>query len=220
MSVKVMGLVWDLTEVSREEKYILLAYADHADHDGGSIFPKVSTIAKKTGYSNRSVQRITRKLETSGYLVPEGGQKGGVGITPHWRIPMKDDRIAPLPKGDNNGSERVTPATPKGDTTMSPDSSLSVINLNDIKELGGVGFYIYSFFGYDYGEAVAKEKAGIDQLVQLWGEEKICVMADYYHEQQPELDLRQLLKKIVDNVDYFDSVYIKDKNETPKEINY
>jgi DnaD/phage-associated family protein len=124
MSVKVMGLVWDL-KISREEKFILLAYADHADHDGGSIFPRVSTIAEKTGYSERSTQRITRLLEDSGYLVGAGGQKGGAGITAHWYIPMKGDKIAPIPKGDISDSKRVTNETEKGDIAVSPDPSVN-----------------------------------------------------------------------------------------------
>ena len=70
MSVKIMGLVWDL-DLPQNEKFVLLAYADHADHNGNNIFPAVSTIAEKTGYSERSIQGITRSLEEKGYLIKE-----------------------------------------------------------------------------------------------------------------------------------------------------
>ena len=44
MSVKAMSWVWD-QDIPREQKFVLLAYADHADHDGGNIYPAVDTIA-------------------------------------------------------------------------------------------------------------------------------------------------------------------------------
>ncbi len=197
MSVKVMGLVWDL-KISREEKFILLAYADHADHEGGSIYPKVSTIAEKTGYSKRSVQRITRLLEDSGYLVAVSGQKGGVGITAHWHIPMKDDKIAPISKGDNSGSERVTLTTKKGDTAMSPDPSLTIINpsMEDIKKLGDVGIYILDLVGLDYNDADKKIRAGINQLIAKYGERRLADLACLVVEDYPKIKLGALFKRI------------------------
>lgn len=126
MSVKIMGLVWDL-DIDRDEKYILLAYADHADHEGGNIRPSVDLIARKTGVSKRTVQRHTRSLQDAGYLIPEGGQKGGRGRTARWRIPIKGDKLTPIPiKGDNQSTERVTSTTLKGDIAVSPESSLTI----------------------------------------------------------------------------------------------
>jgi len=142
MSVKISTLVWQL-ELPRGHRLVLLAYADHASHDGTNVFPSVALIARKTGYSERSVQRITRRLVSQGLLRPDGGQTGGRKITARWRIPLADDRIASLgsekgdktgaervtpaaQKGDNSSLERVTPVTQKGDTAMSPESSLTV----------------------------------------------------------------------------------------------
>lgn len=133
MSVKVMGLVWD-EQMDRSMKFVLLAYADHADHEGGSIYPAIETIAKKTGYDARSVQRITTNLESAGYLVLEPGhdRQGGPGKSTRWRIPIKGDKIAPIPKGDKTNKQRVTKRTQrvtknavKGDT-VSPDPSSTV----------------------------------------------------------------------------------------------
>lgn len=84
MSSKVTGAVWDMP-LSRDHKLVLLAYADHADHDGRSIYPAVITVAKKTGYSTRSIQAITRELEASGRLVADGVGPHG---TRRWRIPL------------------------------------------------------------------------------------------------------------------------------------
>jgi len=61
MSVKVMGLVWD-AELPKQEKFVLLAYADHAGHNGENIFPAVATMCRKTGFSDRSIQKITKRL--------------------------------------------------------------------------------------------------------------------------------------------------------------
>lgn len=79
MSVKTMALVWDLDNeiIDREEKYVLLAYADHSDHDGRNMYPSIDLICKKTGYSERSIQTITRSLEEKGFLIEDGkGPKG------------------------------------------------------------------------------------------------------------------------------------------------
>jgi DnaD/phage-associated family protein len=133
MSVKVMGWVWD-QDIPRDEKFVLLAYADHAEHDGSRVFPAIQKVAKKTGYSERSVQRITRKLEESGWLIPEYGQEGGRGISAHWRIPIeKGDILSQTEKGDKRDDKRVpfeTERVPndalKGDIAVSPEPSLTI----------------------------------------------------------------------------------------------
>jgi hypothetical protein len=68
MSGKVIGQVYDL-DLDHPEQSILLAYADHADHNGGSVRPSIGLIAWKTGYSTRQVQRITQSLIRAGLLV-------------------------------------------------------------------------------------------------------------------------------------------------------
>jgi hypothetical protein len=71
MSVKVTGKVWD-SDLPRDMKFVALANADHADHDGGSVYPGRATIAKMTGYKRRSVETITKQLVDSGILVYDG----------------------------------------------------------------------------------------------------------------------------------------------------
>jgi len=76
-------------------KFILIAYADHADHAGKSIYPAIATIARKTGYQERNVQYLTHELETMGILIPDGeGPRG----TNRWLIPYDEGgaKIAPL----------------------------------------------------------------------------------------------------------------------------
>ncbi len=123
MSVKIMGMVWDL-KVRRDEKLVLLAYADHADHDGGSIYPSVALIARKTGYSERSIQSITRRLEGHGYLLADGK---GVHGTNRWRIPISGGSIcrgakpAPVQNEEPGGAENA----PAGVRAAAPDSSFN-----------------------------------------------------------------------------------------------
>lgn len=71
MSVKIMGVVWD-ADLPRDEKFILLSYADHAAHDGTGIYPSVDRTAWKTGYHRRSVQTITKKLVERHILILDG----------------------------------------------------------------------------------------------------------------------------------------------------
>lgn len=79
MSVKIMGMVWD-SDLPRNEKYVLLAYADHADHDGRNIYPSVPRMAWKTGYDDRAVQRITKKLINKGILARDGEGPNGTNL--------------------------------------------------------------------------------------------------------------------------------------------
>lgn len=127
MSVKIMGLVWDLNndEIDREEKYILLAYADHADHKGYNIFPAIATIAEKTGYKERAVQMITRSLVKKGYLVDDG--KGSHG-TNKWRIPLSERgaEIAPaFFAGVQNSVSGGAKPKPKRVQAHAPEPSLT-----------------------------------------------------------------------------------------------
>jgi DnaD/phage-associated family protein len=125
MSVKVMGLVWDL-EMEPNEKLVLLAYADHASHDGTGIWPAVATIMKKTGYSERSVQAITRSLEEKGLLVEDGsGPKG----TNKWRVggaifaPADSAGVQPTaPGGAENAPVGVQPTAPEPSLTIKEPS--------------------------------------------------------------------------------------------------
>lgn len=123
MSVKVMGWVWD-QDLPQNEKFVLLAYADHADHDGNNIYPSIDLIARKTGYSRRSIQRIVDRLKDKLYLMPDGVSPRG---TNKYIIPMP----MPAPAGGARMTPPgVTPAAKGGDTAVSPEPS---VNRHDSK---------------------------------------------------------------------------------------
>lgn len=61
MSVEAMAQVWKL-DLPREQKLVLMAFADHAN-DTGFAYPSIARIAWKCGYTQkRSVAAIVRKL--------------------------------------------------------------------------------------------------------------------------------------------------------------
>ena len=122
MSVKTMGLVWDMKcpaeinglQFKPGHKFVLIAYADHADHNGRNMWPAIEHIARKTGYNERSVQRLTSELEDMGILCDDGqGPKG----TNRWYIPGGGgDKIAPvtraggdIPLGDIPLGDKIAP---------------------------------------------------------------------------------------------------------------
>lgn len=108
MSVKIMGAVWD-ADLPRDEKFILLSYADHAAHNGTNIYPSVGRTAWKTGYARRSVQTITKKLVDQRILILDG--KGWHG-TNRYRLD-----IAALPQRESyKGGAEFAPCKkqPKG----------------------------------------------------------------------------------------------------------
>ena len=66
MSVRVMSAFWEIP-LPPIDKLVLLALADAAN-DEGHCWPSIATIARKSGVSERSVQRAIRKAESSGMI--------------------------------------------------------------------------------------------------------------------------------------------------------
>jgi hypothetical protein len=84
MSAKLSGKVWEL-EMDSVEKLVLLALADHADHDGGSIHPGNDLICAKTGLSERTVSDKISKFIQRRILIPiENG--AGRGYVREYRM--------------------------------------------------------------------------------------------------------------------------------------
>lgn len=71
MSGKIMGQVYD-RRLPASERDVLLALADHADHDGDNAWCSVGRLAYKLGCATRTVQRNLRSLEQRGVLVSTG----------------------------------------------------------------------------------------------------------------------------------------------------
>ena len=67
MSVRIMAEVWD-TNLPPHQKLVLLAYADHANDEGTSIYPGEDLMVRKTSYSAGNIRRVTRDLIDEGIL--------------------------------------------------------------------------------------------------------------------------------------------------------
>ena len=89
MSVKIMGEVFD-TDLPKPLKFLLLAMADHADHDGGNIYPGVALLAIKTSDSERNVRRLIGDLEATGLIKAVAYRQGGHGRATNWRIDLEE----------------------------------------------------------------------------------------------------------------------------------
>jgi len=114
MSGKVSGWVWDQDNLTLQEKYILLSYADHANHEGHNIYPSNELTAKKTNLSIRSIQRYTRSLEEKGFLIPDGKYQAKNGQwTNKWKIPIKEGVTVVSSLGESEG---VTTVAGRGDS--------------------------------------------------------------------------------------------------------
>ena len=66
MSVRVMSAIWELPMLPTD-KLVMLALADCAN-DEGHCWPSIATVARKSGASERSVQRAIRRAEEAGLL--------------------------------------------------------------------------------------------------------------------------------------------------------
>jgi len=121
MSVKLMGQVYD-SDLPRNEKNILLAYADHADHDGNNIYPSVDRIAWKTGYDPRMVQKITKLLTKKGVLARDGVGPNG---TNRYRIDAQKLPARPSYE-ESRGWQNDTPLDSLGgDKTPPPPGKMT-----------------------------------------------------------------------------------------------
>lgn len=120
-----MALVWKL-DLPPNQRLVLLAYADHADDEGGSVFPSLGRIAWKTGYSRDQVRRISRELANSKLIekVKDAGSQRGVEYRlrlergsklPPLKPRSKNQGVAndPSPPGANDPSQGGAPMPPK-----------------------------------------------------------------------------------------------------------
>lgn len=125
MSIRMMADVWDL-DLHREQKLVLLAFADHAD-DEGRCFPSLERIAYKCGYSRASAKRKTHALIEAGLLVVlrEGNGRGKPSV--YQVRPEKGVRLAPFgEKGGRRIEERGSSENEKGVVAATPESVLTV----------------------------------------------------------------------------------------------
>ena len=146
MSVKVTAFIYDLNfsylGLNPTHKAIALAYADHADHDGGSVFPAIKTISLKTEHARRTVRRATRALERAQLMIADGSRNSGVN---RWRFELDElylytggrlggvSESHPMGASERHGGASESP--PRGVATPPDSLTNTSITLKDIVEL-------------------------------------------------------------------------------------
>jgi hypothetical protein len=123
-------LIWESNR-SPTEKLILLALNQFVDCLG-QCYPGCETIAKMTGFSARSVQRVIRGLEASGIIHTQNrkresgnGQKSNLYAIKFALLATTEDH----PPGDRGSPPLVTEDHPPGDRG-SPDLSIRTIHID------------------------------------------------------------------------------------------
>ncbi len=91
MSVSVMTLVWR-SDLPANHKLVLLAYADHANDDGSSVYPGEDWMAAKTSYTGGNIRRVTKQLVEAGFL--HRVKRGQTGQRAEWEVDVPQLRAA------------------------------------------------------------------------------------------------------------------------------
>ena len=95
MSIRVQSEVWQL-DVENHLAFLIMAMADHADDDGGNVYPSVAYLAWKTGQSHRSTQRGLKILRDQGIAIQVDNQQR---ITKQYRLDFTNVPRKPPFKG-------------------------------------------------------------------------------------------------------------------------
>jgi Helix-turn-helix domain len=128
LSVRLMAEIFGL-DVPPSEKLVLLALADHARDDGTGAYPSIDRLARKSSLSRRGVQKIMRRLEGAGFVVPTGNLQGGRGLATEYRITVEKGAPGSLfstAKGRTSEHKRANLSAEKGEPG-SPQSLRTVI---------------------------------------------------------------------------------------------
>lgn len=112
MSIKAMNWAWD-QKLPPNSKLILMAIADAADEEG-DCWPKVKTIAKKCGVSERTVQRVLKDFISNSFLtVTPRFSHEGRQVSNNYRLTYlntyPDDLSPSLVSQNREGEGAVTP---------------------------------------------------------------------------------------------------------------
>jgi hypothetical protein len=117
MSAKQTGLVWEL-DLPHNEAWVLMAMADHADHDGNNVYPGVPLLAWKTGYTTRQVRRILAILQRKGLIVVE--KPGGGRRTTRYRMELSQAARKDLERRGKSPTKSIPDRSEGREDNMSP----------------------------------------------------------------------------------------------------
>lgn len=126
MSISLMSEVWE-ADLPRDQKIVLLAMADHANDDGTKVFPGVERLAKKCGYSERSIRRKIADLKNRGALEAVAYEEGGRGHATEFKIHAENlDKLAYFIEKGDSSDENPDTRDDKPGQSLSPQPSVTV----------------------------------------------------------------------------------------------
>lgn len=99
MSIKLMSAVWENGPKDSTQRFVLLALADYADHDG-TCFPSYNKTAARCAISRSTAMRAIKALEAAGWLSTEPQTRANGSHTSN-RILLNLEKLG--------GSSTVTP---------------------------------------------------------------------------------------------------------------
>jgi DNA-binding transcriptional MocR family regulator len=130
-----MAAVFEHSQLPPVPRLVLLALADHCDHDGYA-WPSVDRLCHKTGLSRSSVHRALAYAEESGEVMRTVG--GGRSNTNLYRIILVDNPTERGEKGSHRDTDyppktvperhKRVPERHKNSPTVGPEPSITVKN--------------------------------------------------------------------------------------------
>lgn len=124
MSAKTTGQIWDL-DLSVPWRMVLLAMADHADHNGEHMRASQAFIAWKTGYSSRNVARIIQDMLSDGLLILTDE---AIGQENEYAFNLGAAKMKPVFHGRKPKKTHATPDKMSGVKNRTPDKMSGVTN--------------------------------------------------------------------------------------------
>lgn len=97
MSVRLMSMVWDIEFPTQSQKLLALKMADHANDEGGSIWPSKSRLARQTGASESTIQLGLKVFRQCGLL--HVLEMGGIGPRSTTKYTLNVQLIEALSRG-------------------------------------------------------------------------------------------------------------------------
>lgn len=124
MSIKLITACWDRGPKSQSPLLVMMALADRADDQGGSCFPKIDEVARKSRMSARNAMNILAQLERDGWIeidrraldnVDRRKKKKKQGKVNNYTINLAKLGLAPSAIPELISRENSSPENPSGE---------------------------------------------------------------------------------------------------------
>src|SRR5688572_12271685 len=115
MSIAVLTWAWK-QDLPPTDKYLLLAFADHANDEDSTCYPSLTHLSRKTGFDRSTVWKISERLIAVGAISRVGVHRSGTTL---YRV-NSGSCLKPIVVGDNqlHGSDM---AVAHGNQLLSAD---------------------------------------------------------------------------------------------------